>query len=647
MDRALGVITFSKATFELFSRQIGGFYDNTVSIEGFYLQDGRRMPVTARPVLVSVPSLMACVKQCLRPDAQVFFSRRTVDLAGVVPLFDLPRGTRVLVANMTLEAAEETVDLLKELGLDDLAFTPHWPQRTYVQGEADAVAAPQGVLEIMAFPGCDRVINIGMRPLDLSTVVEVGVRLGLSLDKAKTEAIRQMREVVALSKRQRLLVESLNEANERLKTVIDSVHDGIIGVDASGIITLMNSVSRRMLGIRPDMIGRPAGELPGRAGLMGHEGLIRVGGKDILTSVVKVAGTAGSVIVTRDVTEIQRMERDVREKLRDKGFVPKYSFDDIIGSSKKIRSAIDTARKLAATDLTVLIVGENGTGKELFAHAIHGVSPVKDGPFIAVNSSALPEGLVESELFGYEEGAFTGARRGGRVGLFEQADNGTIFLDEVGDLPQAVQIRLLRVMQERDIMRIGADRVIPVNVRVIAATNRNLLQLVKEGRFRKDLYYRLCLCPLRIPALRERKEDIDQLLNHFLRRYGGPDTLPPPVLEVLRRYDWPGNVRELEGVVRYLVCVAGGELSKMDDVLDELLPANAGRLSDAEEFRPVEETLQKRAPLQEYRAILAVLIDAGKARARYGRTSLHQEPRVACLGLTPHMVRLRIEAMEA
>jgi len=257
---------------------------------------------------------------------------------------------------------------------------------------------------------------------------------------------------------------------------------------------------------------------------------------------------------------------------RNKGHQTRYQFSDVIGCSKSITSVINRAKSYGNTDLTVLITGESGTGKEVFANSIHNVSPHSNGPFIAVNCVTLPQNLLESELFGYEEGSFTGAKRGGKIGLFELANNGTIFLDEISEITQSAQAQLLRVLQEKVIRRIGGNRVIPVNVRVIAASNADLPQRVKRGQFREDLFFRLNVLHLRIPPLRERKEDIPLLVKFFITKYLGKDSkinMPDLFMKRLQNYSWPGNVRELEHVVEKF-CVLYQDGQDIYSVLEEL-----------------------------------------------------------------------------
>jgi propionate catabolism operon transcriptional regulator len=263
------------------------------------------------------------------------------------------------------------------------------------------------------------------------------------------------------------------------------------------------------------------------------------------------------VVTVQDALVAQRIERSLRTSQRPKHLVARHRLDDLIGDSPALQRVRRLARAGAAHDATVLLTGESGTGKELVAQGIHNASRRRGNPFVAFNCAALPEGLIESELFGHEEGAFTGARRGGKPGLFEIAHTGTIFLDEIGEMPAALQSRLLRVLQEREVMKLGSGRATPVDVRVIAATHRDLHALVEQGMFRADLYFRLNLLQIELPPLRERRGDVAPLARHLLSRsalqYGLPEAALERVLAFLaplfEHYAWPGNVRELENLL--------------------------------------------------------------------------------------------------
>lgn len=258
---------------------------------------------------------------------------------------------------------------------------------------------------------------------------------------------------------------------------------------------------------------------------------------------------------------------NVHSKLVGNGYYAKHDFDSIVGESEAIRKVKNIASKLARTDLSVLIEGDNGSGKELFASAIHNASKRKDKPFVAINFSALPDQLVESELFGYEEGAFTGAKKGGKIGLFQQAEGGTLFLDEIGDISPKIQAKLLRVLEEREILKVGGNKNIPVNVRIVAATNRNLQEMIEEKTFREDLYYRLKEGYLVLPELKHRREDIPLLVDYWLcEEFRSGEILSEEVREYLQNEDWPGNVRQLRNTIKYAVAVCEGDIITMDDL---------------------------------------------------------------------------------
>ncbi len=265
--------------------------------------------------------------------------------------------------------------------------------------------------------------------------------------------------------------------------------------------------------------------------------------------------------------EEERLRWEEERKILKEELRRTYDIHGIVGQSDAILNLVEVIKKVATTDSTVLLTGESGTGKSLIAKAIHFMSHRKDGPFITINCAAIPETLLEAELFGYEKGAFTGAHTSKR-GKFELASGGTLFLDEIGDMPLSLQAKILRVLQEKEIERLGSEKTIKVDVRVIAATNKDLHELVREGKFREDLYYRLNVVPLYVPSLRERKEDIPLLIDHFLRnfneKYGKKVRLSPDAMEALMDYGWPGNIRELENTVERLVVMHEGIVKGVD-----------------------------------------------------------------------------------
>jgi transcriptional regulator with PAS, ATPase and Fis domain len=309
-----------------------------------------------------------------------------------------------------------------------------------------------------------------------------------------------------------------------------------------------------------------------------------LGNKELATKRIPIKikdEVVGAIASFQDVTQLQRFEQAIRQKLHSKGLVAKVSLNQIIGSSPALEAAKRQARRYAMSSSTVLITGESGTGKEMFAQSIHNLSSRDKSPFVAVNCAALPENLLESELLGYEEGAFTGAKKGGKQGLFELAHGGTMFLDEIGEMPLALQARLLRVLQEKEVMRLGGDRVIPVDVRVIAATNQDMAELVAKKQFREDLYYRLDILRLYLPPLRDRKGDIPMLVEYFYRKLNllNPTVkgIAPEALTILEKLSWPGNVRELVNLMERALLLSDNEVVTAEDIRS-ILPAQAASL---------------------------------------------------------------------
>ncbi|EOP35678.1 sigma 54-interacting transcriptional regulator [Bacillus cereus] len=378
---------------------------------------------------------------------------------------------------------------------------------------------------------------------------------------------KDITEVVDLAEE----VTDLKEIQTLLEAIINSSEEAISVVDEKGRGLVINPAYTKLTGLtEEEIIGKPAttdiveGEsmhmkvLRTRRAVRGIHMKIGQKKRDVIVNVAPVIVDGilkGSVGVIRDVSEIQKLTNELnRARQIIRTLEAKYSFDDIVGDSDETTAAIEQAKLGANTPATVLLRGESGTGKELFAHAIHNSSNRKYNKFVRVNCAAISETLLESELFGYEEGAFSGAKRGGKRGFFEEANNGSVFLDEIGELSANTQAKLLRVLQEKEIVKVGGTKAIPINVRVIAATHVNLEKGILEGEFREDLYYRLNKIPIQIPSLRQRKGDIPAIAERLIQKinqdYGrNVEGLTDSAVSYLQSYEWPGNVRELENIL--------------------------------------------------------------------------------------------------
>jgi PAS domain S-box-containing protein len=490
-----------------------------------------------------------------------------------------------------------------------------------MQQEVKKILSETAITTIIADTGSKK------RLQDLSQNIEL-----ITSDKESiSEAIDEALNIVA----------ARNQEKENTKTfqaVLDFISDGVIAVDEKGIVTVFNHSAEKTFKVTKEtIIGRHINDI------IDEEGTSRVlrtsqaeldqiqkvpHGRIMINQIpINVGGQIKGVVSTfQDISKIQGAEQKIRTSLYARGFATRYTFSDILTKNKRMLKIIEVAKDYSKTNATILIEGESGTGKELFAQSIHAESERRDAPFVAINCAALPPNLLESELFGYVEGAFTGAAKGGKMGLFEVAHKGTIFLDEIGSMNTDLQAKLLRILEERQVMRLGSDKVIPVNIRVIAATNTSLKQQVSEGTFRSDFFYRLNVLNLHTIPLRERRDDIEYLILYFVRsisrKYGlQVEKFSPDLMEFMIRYSWPGNVREMKNVIERIVVTSRKDYITLSDVELIIEEFNESAFSSGSVEIP-RELLN--TPLEEIkeRIIMQVLAEEGynksKAAKRLG-----------------------------
>ena len=432
------------------------------------------------------------------------------------------------------------------------------------------------------------------------------------------------------------------DANVLIK-LLESSYDGIWITDHVGKILFANSANAKLLGVpRSELENKTTQELQDEGvfqtsaileALQTRQQVSKVCNNPrtcltVLATATPVFNEAGDIQYifnnVRDITALNEM----RESLQDKDEIIRQQNSQletmrlrlgvgtIIANSKAFTQVVELARRAATFDgATVLILGESGTGKEVISELIVNTSPRKDKPYLPINCGAIPENLIESELFGYEKGAFTGADAKGRKGLFEAANGGTVFMDEIGDLPLHMQVKLLRVLQQKRIVRVGGTETVNLDVRIIAATNKDLKQMVKEGRFREDLYYRLNVVPIEIPPLRDRKEDILPLVNHFLtvanRKYHTNKSIYSDTIDVLESYSWPGNVRELENLMENLVITTPGDIIRRENLSERLKFSTEDHgFTEDTEVITLKETVER----AEYMAIQKAIRQCGSIR---------------------------------
>ncbi|MCJ0025533.1 sigma 54-interacting transcriptional regulator [Clostridioides difficile] len=501
---------------------------------------------------------------------KVIVVRRTFREDKIYNLLSLPQGTNVLIINDSDETTLETISLFYKIGVTNIRPIPYMNDNNYKNIK---IAITPGVPEKVPSFISD-IFDLGHRYIDISTFIEIINLLQIDSKEIQSNLVKYSEEIISLDTGIKDKYKELFLKIEELDTILNLSKDGILFTSKDGEINTYNSKVKDILDINEDIYGKYIEDI------FVDSLKVLLSEKEILDKVVvfnkKYINVNKKNIYNRDekmgtyyslqeITYIKKLEQNLTKKLREKGQIAKYTFKDIKTNSPKMFECIDLAKKVSKSDLSILIRGESGTGKELIAQSIHNNSNRKNQPFIAVNCAAVPENLLESQLFGYDKGTFTGGLKDGKQGLFELANNGTIFLDEIGDMPLELQTKLLRVLQEKQIMPVGSHNVINIDVRIISATNKNLEQMIDNSQFREDLYYRLNTIPINIPPLRERKEDIliimEDLINKKL-------VITPEAKKLIQNYMWKGNIRELQNVTSYL------NIMCEDIVLEKDLPPN-------------------------------------------------------------------------
>ena len=562
--KKIAVVALDPLAGASYTKEVRDLFGEYAEVVGYSVRDGSAAGVLPRADLfaISTDAYGSAEEEARHVpiDSQIMSIEVTFYWETLKKLFEIPQGTKVLFVNVTSNMAREAITQLSSLGVNHLQFIPYYPGA--VLEEPVDIAVTPGESRFVP-PSVKTVIDCDHRPCSYGMMVEIALRLGLEY-LPETESFMNYAKVVASNHYSFDLMYAKSRRQEsQMHILAESLDEGLIGVNETGEVFVCNKKACQIARISEELAMGKKGEevfpyIPFYQVLREKkavpEKVIRLFGTNVSLAVVPVVrkeDCIGAFAMLQKFNEQESRQNALRRQLMQKGHYARYTFDDVIGNSDAITETINILRKMAATESPVLLIGETGTGKELMAHAVHQASGRAAGPFIAINVAAMPENLLESELFGYEEGAFTGAKKGGRPGLFEFAHHGTLFLDEVEGMSLSMQVKLLRVLQEGEIMRVGGGSIIRVDVRIVAATNEALEKKIQEGSFRKDLYYRLNALTVEIPPLRKRGDDIFLLLDYFMRKMGGDFTLSEGVKTFLRRHPWPGNIRELQNAVEY------------------------------------------------------------------------------------------------
>ncbi len=556
MMKSIGIITDTNSQLADFLREnLNMVFRDYVNINNYYLNELKSGEyINDDIVLVMMDEKAIKIKKYMKDIKNVVIINRTMSEKVIYKLFKIPANMDVLVINDNYQTTLETISMLYKIGVNHLNLIPYEEDKEYSNIK---IAITPGEKRKVPFH-INKIIDLGHRLIDVSTFIEIMNKLGIEDKKVGKRFIKYTESIVSLDNGIKDKYKELFAKSEELDAIINFSNDGIIVIDKSNKVLVFNKAAKKIFDTNYDAVGMnidnifddnmkekiDSGEFSNK--------LIEFNDKYLNVSKYYVKYFEEKVWVyfnIQEITYIKKLEQNLSKQLKQKGQIARYRFEDIKTNSSIMKNCIDLSKKLAKSDLTILITGESGTGKELLAQSIHNESDRGNQPFIAINCAAVPDNLLESELFGYEKGAFTGALKEGKKGLFEQSHNGTIFLDEIGDMPTNLQTKLLRILQERQVMRIGSENLVNINTRVIAATNKNLINEIEKGNFREDLYYRLNVLPIEIPPIRDRKNDIIPLIYFYMNKN---IDLEDSVKSILYSYKWPGNIREIKNVASYI-----------------------------------------------------------------------------------------------
>ena len=643
--KAISIIALDPRAARSYGRDVEGLFGEVADVSVFSVMDGSAMGMLPHADLFAASTdAFGSPEELARHvpiDSQTMAVQASFRWQELRRLKELPAGSRVLFVNMTETMAREAIAQLEQFGITHVHWIPFYPGAE-LPGDVHIAVTPD---EMRYVPEeIETKIDVGQRACTSGMMIEIALRLGLE-HLLETEKFQTYFQSIATSNYSfdQMFARSIR-LESQFHILMETLEDGVVGVNERGEVFACNRHAEEITRTSADLVmGKPASQvfpyLPFSKCLQERERLpakiIRLNGINVSAEVVPVMrqrACIGAFAILQRFNDVEARQSQLRNQLLHKGYRAKYGFEDVIGESDAIQKAKEVLRRMAVSESPILLIGETGTGKELFAHAVHRASRRRNGPFVAINVAAFPENLLESELFGYEEGAFTGAKKGGRLGLLEISHQGTLFLDEVEGMSPALQVKLLRVLQEREIMRVGGTSIIPIDVRIVAATNESLERKVAEGTFRRDLYYRLSTLPIVIPPLSERGDDLFLILEQFQKELGGSFRLTPQVRGFLKSYSWPGNIRELRNVVEYFL-YTGHDPITMED-----LPPTVFHRAPQAPSRQLPETPQQPSS-DVFRFVLEQLYQASEARQPIGRERLLQLARDAFVPTSQQEIR--------
>lgn len=553
--------------------QLNQLLGKYVIVENMLISEMKSKQADADLILFTSAHFLIRASRYIDSSVPALVAKRVIDHKNIKEIISIEYDEDVLFINDGYESTKEAIEQLNELGLDHVRYNAYYPGCSSFPHLQTAITTGEGQL---APYKPEKLIDIGSRILDVETIHEIA-RI-LDVDKFLKDSLitDYIRDIVEISREIDESRKTSNESMQMLQMIVNTLDYGVAFVNSSGIIMSINSKFEYIFGLKKkcileknlqDIIKVQVNELKDNSTFQ-----TKIENKEVSINVRQVNFSKRYGFVISVKINKSTNETDLKTSAAASSYIKRnlHNFDDYLTTNENAVNMINRAKKFSKSDGTVLITGENGTGKEILAQAIHMNSYRNSKSFVPINIATLASNLVEAELFGYEEGTFTGAVKGGKMGIFEIADGGTIFIDEIGDVPVDVQAKLLRVLEEKRIRKIGSADELSVDVRIISATNKNLLELIKENKFRLDLFYRLNILPLETIPLRRRKEDVEYLLKYFInlnlddKIKNLNEFFTQETIEFLKKYQWPGNVRELINLIEYLMLIYEGEKISMN-----------------------------------------------------------------------------------
>jgi len=646
MRKRLGIVTSSKEVGIEYKKQLSKVFNDDIDIVTYSFETNNvEIIKNVDALLISTYSQYEALRKHIDNNVEVIISKLTLSKKGFNMLKESKIDKTAMIVNQNFEMCIETIATLYQLGFDEYELIPMYPNIEEIPNLKTAITTGE---RCHVPAGTYKILDLGHRVIDKNTIVDIAI--GLNLEDMLTErrVSDYFEQIVSYDKGVDFLISRSKTLKNQFNTLLSIMEKGVIGVNEKCIIESFNENARKITRKNIKYIGSNVNELLPELEFKDFfktkepilNKLIEINGNNITLSIFpvselrgnkKVEVHDGAYAIIESFESQENTQNMLRLQLANKGHLAKYSVDNIIGKSAVIEEVKKLVLRMGNSKSAVMITGESGTGKELVAQAIHNASPIREKQFVAINCAALSPNLLESELFGYDSGAFTGALKGGKIGIFELAHNGTLFLDEIGEMPLELQVRLLRVIQEKEVMRVGGNKVIKVNVRIVAATNKKLFEQVEKGLFRKDLYYRLNVLPINIPPLRERTGDISILLEYFKRQNNFKFEVSSKVREFLESYNFNGNIRELRNCVEYFDNIG------MDLITLEHLPFHMKEYSKVNSLKKAAQTISNLDKHETF--VLKLFYDAFKNKVKLGRRSISKKAFENNLHLSEYDVR--------